>query len=204
VIPDPIEFGCELADAIQAFFDAAKIWLQPLATVIAGTLAIAAAAIAYRAATRQIKSNADNVNKQIVAAAADQQKNRDAEWDRLRRQEVRDVLLTAKTTARRLLEIAATYKNVTDPDRSPTPDDERLADLAAQEFQEIVAEDRLNIVLDELKMYGLPAVASSLSDLEVEAGAVLQDRDIGEWTLPQKQQAVFDAIDAALKKPASS
>jgi hypothetical protein len=204
VIPDPIDCGCEIADAVQAFFDAAHVWLQPLATVIAGTLAIAAAGIAYRAATRQIKATAENVNKEIAAAAAEQKKNRDAEWDKLRRQEVRDVLLKAKTTARRLLEIAATYSNVTDPDRSPGPDDARLASLMAEQFREIVVEDRLNRVLDELRMYGLPDVASSLSDLEIEAGAVLQHIDIGEWTLPQKQQAVFDAIDAALAKPASS
>lgn len=49
--------------------------LQP--TVIAGSLALVGAVIAYKAVTRQIN-----------AAADQQKKNRDAEWARLRRAEV--------------------------------------------------------------------------------------------------------------------
>jgi hypothetical protein len=64
--------------------------------------------------------------------------------------------------ARKFLEIAATYSGVTDPDRSPGPDDERLANLKAKEFRELVSPDRLPIVLDKLKMHGLAAVSQSL------------------------------------------
>lgn len=64
-----------MADAIDAMFAAANVWLQPLATIIAGLLAVLAAAIAYRAVKRQIEANAENVRDQIAAAAAQGQKD---------------------------------------------------------------------------------------------------------------------------------
>jgi len=118
-----------------------------------------------KAVQDQIAANANAVQDQIAAAATQQQKNRDAEWARLRRQEVLDLLAEAGTMARKLLEIAVTYSRVTDPERSQSPDDERLRDLKATEFRQLNSPDRLPIVLDKLKMHGLTAVSSSLSDL---------------------------------------
>jgi hypothetical protein len=53
-------------------------------------------------------------------------------------------------------------------------------------------------------MHGLVDVSESLSDLEIEAGAVIQDLDYGEWTITEKEHAVFDAIGEALREPPSS
>ncbi len=80
--------------------DALSVWLQPLATVITGLFALMAAIVAYRAVTRQIQANAKNVQAQIDAAAAQQQKNREAEWAMLRRKEVLDLVLEAVSPAR--------------------------------------------------------------------------------------------------------
>ena len=80
-------------------------WLQPLATIVAALLAIGGAVIAYRA-----------VKCQIDAAAAQQPKNRDAEWARMRRTEVLDLLLDVRNLARKLASIARTYSLATDPD----------------------------------------------------------------------------------------
>ncbi len=214
MIPDPIDVGDDIVDAVD-WNDVLSVWLQPLATVITGLLAVLAAAIAYRAVTRQIKANAENVQKQIDAAAAEQQKNRDADWARLRRQEVLDLLLEAGTMARKLLGIAVSYSLATDPELSRgdgltredaelgRKQDERVRDATLKEFAELNSPDRLPIMLDKLKMHGLAAVEESLSDLEIEAGAVLQHIDIGEWTLPQKERAVFAAIEDVLREPPS-
>ena len=99
VIPDPIDVGDDILDAVD-WNAVLSLWLQPLATVIAGLLAIGAAAIAYVAVTRQIKANTENVRKQISAAAAEQQKNRAADWAKMRRQEVLDLVLEAGNIAR--------------------------------------------------------------------------------------------------------
>ena len=88
MIPDPID---DFIDAVD--WDALSVWLQPVATVITGLFALMAAIVAYRAVTRQIRANAENVQAQIDATAAQQQKNREAEWARLRRQEVLDLVL---------------------------------------------------------------------------------------------------------------
>jgi hypothetical protein len=87
VIPDPID---DFIDAVD--WDALSVWLQPLATVITGLFALIAAIVAYRAVTRQIRANAENLQAQIDAAAAQQQKNREAEWAMLRRKEVLAIL----------------------------------------------------------------------------------------------------------------
>jgi flagellar biosynthesis/type III secretory pathway M-ring protein FliF/YscJ len=87
VIPDPID---DFIDAVD--WDALSVWLQPLATVITGLFALIAAIFAYRAVTRQIRANAENLQAQIDAAAAQQQKNREAEWAMLRRKEVLAIL----------------------------------------------------------------------------------------------------------------
>jgi hypothetical protein len=152
-----------MADAISAIFAAAHVWLQPLATVIAGTLAVLAAAIAYRAVTRQIKANAENVQKQIDAAAAEERKNRDADWARMRRQEVLDLLLDTGQKATKLAQIARSYSMATDPELSDDPPDENVTAPLVEEFAEIVAPDRWQIMLGKLEMHGLTAVSATLS-----------------------------------------
>jgi hypothetical protein len=179
------------------------VWLQPLATLIAGAFVLAAAVIAYRAVTRQIAANAQAVQDQIDAAAAQQQKNRDAEWARLRRQEVLDLLEEAGRMARKLANAATTYSLVAEnPALFDSPDDQRRQEMQDWEFPEITA--NTSIVVDRLKLHGLTTVSGPLVLLEIEAGAVIQGLDYGEWTIPDKEQAVFDAIKDALQKPLSS
>jgi hypothetical protein len=64
VIPDLID---DFIDAVD--WDALSVWLQPLATVVTGLFALIAAIVAYRAVTRQIRANAENVQAQIDANA---------------------------------------------------------------------------------------------------------------------------------------
>ncbi|WP_322860193.1 hypothetical protein U8D42_16655 [Mycobacterium europaeum] len=187
-----------MADAVNAVFVAADVWLQPLATVIAGALAVMAAAIAYRAVTRQIKANAENVQKQIDATAAEQQKNRAADWAKMRRREVLDLVLEAGNIARRLESIGHTYAMREGVD----PDEEDRLNAAFREFRELNVPDRLPLVMENLKMHGLTAPAEAVSRLEIEVGAVMQDLDDGP-TIHARRQAVDDAIEKVLEDPPS-
>jgi len=200
-------------------------WLTPLATVLAGLLALAGAAVAYRAVKRQINANAQNVQDQIDAstrdvrdqieantrtvqdqidaAAAEQQKNREAEWARLRRREVLDLLEEARLTARKLASIAKDYCLVAEnPELFNSPEDQRLKERQPVEFAKIYPS--VPILMDKLEMHELTAVSESLSELEIEAGEHIREEiDHGEWTIPEKEQAVFDAIKEALREPPS-
>jgi hypothetical protein len=71
-------------------------------------------------------------------------------------------------------------------------------------FRELNSPDRLLVVMHKLKMHRLVDVSESLSDLEIEAGAVIHDLDYGEWTITEKERGVFDAIEEALREPPSS
>ena len=106
-----------------------------------------------------------------------------------------DLVLDAGNMARRLASVARTYSFATDPELDHGPDDERLKDAAVKEFRELNSPDRLLVVMHKLKMHGLVDVSESLTDLEIEAGAVIQDLDYGEWTITEKEHAVFDAIE---------
>jgi hypothetical protein len=77
-------------------------------------------------------------------------------------------------------------------------------DAAVKEFRELSSPDRLLVVMHKLNLHGLVGVSESLSDLEIEAGAVVQDLDYGEWTITEKERAVFAAIEEALREPPSS
>lgn len=67
--PEPIELGDDIFDTVD-WNDILGLWLQPLATVTTGLLAVLAATIAYRAVKRQIMATAENVQKEIAANAA--------------------------------------------------------------------------------------------------------------------------------------
>jgi hypothetical protein len=62
----------------------------------------------------------------------------------------------------------------------------------------------VSIVDDRLKMHGLITVLTPLRRLEAEAGVVIHGHDYSDWTIPDKEQAVFDAIKEALREPPSS
>jgi hypothetical protein len=198
VIPDPID---DFIDAVD--WDALSVWLQPVATVITGLFALMAAIVAYRAVTRQIRANAENVQAQIDAAAAQQQKNREAEWGMLRHKEVLDILEEAGHLARKLARAAREDKLIAeDPALFDSPDGQRRRELQVEEFPEITA--NVSIVDDRLKMHGLITVLTPLRRLEAEAGVVIHGHDYSHWTIPDKEQAVFDAIKEALREPPSS
>ena len=198
MIPDPID---DFIDAVD--WDALSVWLQPLATVVTGLLALIAAIVAYRAVTRQIQANAENVQAQIDAAAAQQQKNREAEWGMLRHKEVLDILEEAGHLARKLARAAREDKLIAeDPALFDSPDGQRRRELQVEEFPEITA--NVSIVDDRLKMHGLITVLTPLRRLEAEAGVVIHGHDYSHWTIPDKEQAVFDAIKEALREPPSS
>jgi hypothetical protein len=146
-------------------------WLGPSATVAAALLALGGAITAYRAVKRQIDANAKNVQDQIDAAADQQRKNRDAEWARMRRDEVLDLLEDAGRTARKLANAARTYSLVAEnPELFDSPEDQHRQDI--QEFPEITA--NALIVVDRLKLHGLTTVSGPLVLLEIEAGAVIR------------------------------
>jgi hypothetical protein len=198
VIPDPID---DFIDAVD--WDALSVWLQPLATVITGLFALIAAIVAYRAVTRQIRANAENLQAQIDAAAAQQQKNREAEWAMLRRKEVLAILEEAGHLARKLARAAREDKRIAeDPALFDSPDGQRRRELQDEEFPEITA--NVSIVDDRLKMHGLITVLTPLRRLEAEAGVVIHGHDYSDWTIPDKEQAAFDAIKEALREPPSS
>jgi hypothetical protein len=198
VIPDPID---DFIDAVD--WDALSVWLQPVATVITSLFALMAAIVAYRAVTRQIRANAENVQAQIDAAAAQQQKNREAEWGMLRHKEVLDILEEAGHLARKLARAAREDKLIAeDPALFDSPDGQRRRELQVEEFPEITA--NVSIVDDRLKMHGLITVLTPPRRLEAEAGVVIHGHDYSHWTIPDKEQAVFDAIKEALREPPSS
>ena len=198
MIPDPID---DFIDAVD--WDALSVWLQPVATVITGLFALMAAIVAYSAVTRQIRANAENVQAQIDAAAAQQQKNREAEWGMLRHKEVLDILEEAGHLARKLARAAREDKLIAeDPALFDSPDGQRRRELQVEEFPEITA--NVSIVDDRLKMHGLITVLTPLRRLEAEAGVVIHGHDYSHWTIPDKEQAVFDAIKEALREPPSS
>ena len=198
MIPDPID---DFIDAVD--WDALSVWLQPVATVITSLFALMAAIVAYRAVTRQIRANAENVQAQIDAAAAQQQKNREAEWGMLRHKEVLDILEEAGHLARKLARAAREDKLIAeDPALFDSPDGQRRRELQVEEFPEITA--NVSIVDDRLKMHGLITVLTPLRRLEAEAGVVIHGHDYSHWTIPDKEQAVFDAIKEALREPPSS
>lgn len=166
MIPDPID---DFIDAVD--WDALSVWLQPVATVITSLFALMAAIVAYRAVTRQIRANAENVQAQIDAAAAQQQKNREAEWGMLRHKEVLDILEEAGHLARKLARAAREDKLIAeDPALFDSPDGQRRRELQVEEFPEITA--NVSIVDDRLKMHGLITVLTPLRRLEAEAGVV--------------------------------
>ena len=139
------------------------------------------------------------MRKQISAAAAEQQKNRAADWAKMRRQEVLDLVLEAGNIARRLESIGHTYSTYEGVD----PDEEDRLDAAFREFRELNAPDRLLLVMESLKMHGLTALAEALSRLEIEVRAVMQDLDVGPPTIHAKRQTVDDAIKKVLEEPPS-
>jgi ribosomal silencing factor RsfS len=200
VIPDPIDAGDDIIDAVD-WNALLGLWLQPLATIIAGTLAVLAAAIAYRAVTRQIKANAENVQKQIDAAAAEQQKNRADEWARMRRREVLDLLVEAGHLTQKLSSIATTFElHVENPQIFSDPEDHRVKETLKAEYAEL----DLQILINKLKVLGLTAVSDALDQFATEARHIIHQTAHGEWSLFDLEQAVIDAIREALREPPSS
>jgi hypothetical protein len=196
VIPDPIDIGDDIVDAVD-WNGVLGLWLQPMATVLTGLFALVAAIVAYRAVTRQIKANAENVQKQIDAAAAEAQKNRATDWAKMRRQEVLDLVLEAGNIARRLESIGHSYSTYEGVD----PEEESRLDAAFNEFTELNAPDHLPLVMANLKMHGLTALAEAVSRLEIEVGAIMQDIEVGGYTVHAKRQAVSDEITKVLEDP---
>jgi hypothetical protein len=192
-------------------------WLGQLAAFATGILALVGAIIAFCAVRRTIRASAKNVQDQIdanskavqdqiAAGAAEQYKNRDAEWARMRRKEVLDLLLEAGQMARKLASVATTYATIAEnPETFNHPEDHRLKGKQVEEFADLnLREVSVRVMVDKLAMHGLTTVSTALEALEVEAGAIIQDIHPGPWTIYDKEQAVFAAINDALQEPPSS
>jgi hypothetical protein len=164
---------------------------QPFATLITGAMAVVAAVIAFCA-----------VNRQINAAAEQQKKNREAEWARLRRGEMLDLLMEAARMSRQLAGLATNYEvRIENPNLFKQHDDEPL-DQQLEKLKDDFYALEGHLLVDKLDLLGAEEVSHALKDVVEEASGVIHQMPEGEWTIYEKEEAVAAAIKAALKQPA--
>ncbi|MCG7595765.1 hypothetical protein [Mycobacterium sp. PSTR-4-N] len=162
---------------------------QPIATLIASGFTLAGAGIAFWA-----------VNRQIKAAAQQQEKNRQAEWARTRRSEMLDVLMEAARIARHTSGIATNFElRVEEPQmfaNDAQPLQQQLDELK-NDFYALEA----GLLVAKLDLLGLEGVSSALNALEEEASDVVLRIEAKDWTVYEKEEAVLAAIKNALRQP---
>lgn len=169
---------------------AVQPWLQPIATVVAGLLALTGALIAFKAVTRQIE-----------AAAEQHTKNRDAEWARLRRSELLDVLLEAARVARQLAGVATNYEiRIENSELFRELDDQPLEEQLKKLADDFYALEA-RVLVEKLKLLGADEVSGALEVVVQEASDVINQVHRPEWTIYENEEAVIAAIRDLLKQP---
>jgi hypothetical protein len=163
-------------------------WAQPVATVIAGLLALAGAAVAFQAVQREIKS-ADN----------QQAKNRAHDRTLARRAERLAVLTDASELAHKLQSQAGRVRAIKENDQAMELDPE----LSADRINEVRRDDHrleAGLMARKLKLHGLSGASIALQTLQAESFAVVYDmwRVGDEWTIDARESAVVATLQAAL------
>ncbi|MFC9980591.1 hypothetical protein [Gordonia sp. NPDC127522] len=172
-------------------------WAQPVATVGAALIALAAAGIAYWGVSRQIKANTANVRKQIDAGAQNLREQLEAmerhrsddradEWLRLARTERRELLFDAYRLGARL-------------DRSAT-DNFVLSGTSeiARERNETELVETANTAaahVSELRLVELNDVAEALDRvIDLALDVWLGDKNVRPMALHRALETVHQAV----------
>lgn len=187
-----------MADAVNAIFAAANVWLQPLATVIAGTLAVLAAVIAYRAVTRQIKANAENVQKQIDANALAVSHQIAADRSERRRAERIDLAAEGATLVTELAKIAFAYESYGGKTGlTPRPNSQQL------EFEKFYSLEVLPTTL-RMQVLGMPQSSEAVEAVYEQACIVIDplpsDPAADASTVQRKKDQALSTLKASLKQ----
>jgi hypothetical protein len=187
VIPDPIDVGDNIVDTVD-WNDVLSVWLQPLATVITGLLAVLAAAVAYRAVTRQIKANAENVQKQIDANALAVSAQIAADRSERRRAERIDLATDGVTLVTDLAQIAFNH--------------EQGARIQQLEFEKY----ELAVLATSRRMWllGMPKSSEAVEAVYKQARIVINplpsDEPAAASTVEQKRDKALSTLKASLEQ----
>jgi hypothetical protein len=201
VIPDPIELGDDIVDAVD-WNDVLGVWLQPLATVITGLLAVLAATIAYRAVTRQIKANAKNVQKQIDANALAVSAQIAADRSERRRAERVDLAADAATMVDELAQTAVAYETYSGKTGgSPSPN---LQQLEFQKSKFYGLEVGVLAASRRMWLLGMPMSSEAVEAVYEQARIVIDplpsDEPAAASTVEQKRDKALSTLKASLEQ----
>jgi hypothetical protein len=198
VIPDPIELRDQIVDAVD-WKDVLGVWLQPLATVTTGLLAVLAAAIAYRAVTCQIEANAENVQKQIDANARAVSAQIAADRSERRRAERVDLATDAATMVTELAQIAFVHEHYSGSATGGSPS-LNLQQLEKEKFY------RLEVLptTRRMKLLGMPQSSEAVEAVYEQARIVIvplpSDEPATASTVEQKRNNALSTLKASLEQ----
>jgi hypothetical protein len=197
VIPDPIEIGDDIVEAVD-WNDVLGVWLQPLATVITGLLAVLAAAIAYRAVTRQIKANAENVQKQIDANASAVSAQIAADRSERRRAERIELATDGAALVTELAQIAFAYEHYSGKTGASTsPSQQQL------EKEKFYGLEVLPTTL-RMQVLGMPMSSKAVEAVYEQARIVIDplpsDEPAAASTVEQKKKEALSTLKASLEQ----
>ncbi|MGW9262933.1 hypothetical protein [Gordonia terrae] len=214
-------------DVLESIAPADPGWFtQPIATIVAALIALAAAYLAWKGVKRQIQANAENVTRQLSAnslalkqqldaaernlqrqleaQAAEYEKNRLTDMRTAQRSHLIEVLTESAATAEELSGIATRFQLVReDPGLFDNPAEDRA--LAQHQFD---TEYRIALrLIMQLQILGLDEVADGLEAVLNEAHSVVGEMDKyeqyavsgGGWTIYEKRDSALASIRKALK-----
>lgn len=195
--PDPIELGDDIFDTVD-WNDVLGLWLQPLATVTTGLLAVLAATIAYRAVKRQIMATAENVQKEIAANAAGVSAQIAADRSERRRAERIDVAADGATLVTELAQIAFAYEYYSGTAGAPSrPNAQQL------EKEKFYRLEVLPITL-RMKLLGMPMSSAAVEAVYEQARIVIaplpSDEVAAASTVEQKKEHAISVVKASLEQ----
>jgi hypothetical protein len=204
VFPDPTELGECIGDAFDWVVNdvdwngVLRVWLQPIATVITGLLAVLAAGIAYRAVTRQIEANAKNVQKQIDADASAVSAQIAADRSERRRAERIDVATRGATLVAELTQIAFAYEHYSGKaGASPSPN---LQQLEKEKFYGL---EVLSATL-RMQILGMPDSSKAVEAVYEQARLVIDPLPSAEAadasTVEEKKVRALSTLKASLEQ----
>jgi hypothetical protein len=154
-------------------------------------VAVLAAAIAYRAVTRQIKANAENVQKQIDANALAVSAQIAADRSERRRAERVDLAADAATLVTVLAQIAFNYETYSSPN------------LQQLEFEKF---NRLEVLAMSRKMWllGMPKSSAAVEAVYEQARIVIaplpSEERAAASTVWQKKDDALSTLKASLEQ----
>ncbi|OBA70608.1 hypothetical protein A5641_12215 [Mycobacterium sp. 1554424.7] len=172
------------------------LFLQPLATVTAGALAVLAAVIAYRAVTRQISANAVSVQKQIDANALAVSAQIAADRSERRRAERLELVDHGAALVTKLAQIAIAYELYGGTTGFPAN-----LDWQQREKEKFYELEVLPTTL-RMEVWGMPETSAAVEAVYEEARIMIVplpgDPPATASTVRQKKEQAISTLKASL------